>query len=172
MLDEETGAEPRVTSASIADPFLLLIREDSSIFIAQINSHSELEEVEKEDKVLSSTKWTGGCLYKDIRGLFAPVQTDKGATDGESVFMFLLSAAGALHVCSPPIFSPSAIANPLRSTDYRIYPNPSTSPRACPTSRRCYQPTILGGAAQAKRPSPKFLCLILEIRHILRRTSS
>lgn len=98
MLDEETGAEPRVVSASIADPFLLLIRDDSTPFIAQIDSSYELEELEKQDKVLQSTKWTTGCLYKDKTGVFAEEQPDAGAKPAESILMFLLSASGALHV--------------------------------------------------------------------------
>lgn len=102
MLDEETGAEPRVISASIVDPYLLLVREDSSILVASIDKNNELEEVEKTDETLTSTKWLSGCLYKDTHGVFSPVQTDKGSADNDSVFMFLLSAAGALYVREPP----------------------------------------------------------------------
>ena len=47
MMDEETGAEPRVVSASIADPFLMILRDDNSVFIAKIGSNDELDEVEK-----------------------------------------------------------------------------------------------------------------------------
>lgn len=97
MLDEETGAEPRVTSASIADPYLLLIRDDSSIFIAQIDSNNEIEEVEKTS-TLSTTKWQAGCLYTDTQGTFQPIGGDKGADTEDKVMMFLLSSAGALHV--------------------------------------------------------------------------
>jgi cleavage and polyadenylation specificity factor subunit 1 len=94
MLDEETGAEPRVLSASIADPYLLLIRDDGSIFIASIDKSNEMEEVEKPGGSLSSTKWSSGCLYQDTTGLF---QNTKGEEKG-AVMMFLLNAAGALHV--------------------------------------------------------------------------
>lgn len=107
MLDEETGAEPRVISASIVDPYLLLLREDSSILVAQITNHNELEELDKEDETIVSTKWLSGCLYKDSRGLFAPVQTDKGTSTSESVFLFLLNAIGELHVYALPNLSKS-----------------------------------------------------------------
>ena len=50
-------------SASIADPYLSLIRDDGGVFIASIDSSNELEEMEKTDTVLSSTKWVAGCLY-------------------------------------------------------------------------------------------------------------
>lgn len=104
MLDEETGAEPRVVSASIADPYLLLVRDDSSVFVAQIDSNNELEEVEKVDDNLLATKWLAGCLYNDTKGTFKPTAGNKGA-DADNIMMFLLSAAGALHVSIPSIGS-------------------------------------------------------------------
>lgn len=94
MLDEETGAEPRALSASIADPYLLLTRDDGSIFVASIDKNNEMEEVEKPEGPLTSTKWSSGCLYKDITGAF---QETKGQNK-DAVMMFLLSSTGALHV--------------------------------------------------------------------------
>lgn len=98
MLDEDTGAEPRVNSASIADPFLLLVRDDASIFVAKLDKNLELEEVEKDEGQITSTKWAAGCLYEDKSGVFAKVQTDKGTKPGENIMMFLLSRAGCLYV--------------------------------------------------------------------------
>ncbi len=98
MYDDDTGAEPNIVSASFADPFLLLFRDDSSIFVAQCDDNNELEEIEREDDILLATKWLTGCLYTDSTGTFANVQSEKGQKDGESVMMFLLSAGGALHV--------------------------------------------------------------------------
>jgi cleavage and polyadenylation specificity factor subunit 1 len=98
MLDEETGAEPRAVSASIVDPYLLIIRDDASVFLAQIDSNNELEEIEKTDSGLTSTKWAAGCLYKDTKGVFQPKQGDSAKKPSEDVLMFLLNTAGALHV--------------------------------------------------------------------------
>ncbi len=98
MYDDDTGAEPQIVSASFADPYLLLFRDDSSIFVAQCDDNNELEEIEREDDALLATKWLTGCLYDDTIGVFAPVQSDKGYKSKESVMMFLLSAGGALHV--------------------------------------------------------------------------
>ncbi|KAK4242676.1 CPSF A subunit region-domain-containing protein [Achaetomium macrosporum] len=105
MLDEETGAEPRAISASIADPFLLIIRDDSSVFVAQIDSSNELEELAKEDQTLATTKWLTGCLYADTDGAFAEEPVEKGAKPAQSVLMFLLSASGALHIYRLPELS-------------------------------------------------------------------
>lgn len=98
MLDEDTGAEPRVISASIADPYLLLVRDDSSICVINIDNNLELEEIDKGDDTLLATKWLSGCLYEDTSGMFAPKSTDKGSAPGESIVMFLLSANGSLYV--------------------------------------------------------------------------
>ncbi|KAF5020949.1 hypothetical protein F66182_7030 [Fusarium sp. NRRL 66182] len=126
MLDEETGAEPRVTSASIADPYLLLIRDDSSLLIAQIDGNNELEEVEKVDTVLQNTKWHAGCLYTDTKGVFQPSIGDKG-TETEKIMMFLLSSTGALHVYAlPDLSKPVYVAQglcyvpPHLSADYTL----------------------------------------------------
>ncbi|KAI1448618.1 CPSF A subunit region-domain-containing protein [Annulohypoxylon stygium] len=125
MLDEETGAEPRVVYASIADPFILLVRDDASVFIAKIFKNLELEELENEDSVLKSTKWATGCLYEDRSGIFAGAQSDKGAKADENIMMFLLSKAGALHVYAlPDLSKPVYVAEglpfvpPLLSANY------------------------------------------------------
>lgn len=99
MFDDETGAEPKIVSASIVDPFLLLVRDDASIFVARCDESGDLEEIEREDDNLLATKWLSGCLYSDTTGIFAKVQSDKGYRAGKNVLMFLLSATGALHVC-------------------------------------------------------------------------
>ncbi|EKD18229.1 uncharacterized protein L3040_007600 [Drepanopeziza brunnea f. sp. 'multigermtubi'] len=105
MYDDDTGAEPKIVSASFADPYLLLFRDDSSIFVAQSDENNELEEIEREDDALLATKWLTGCLYADSRGVFAPVQSDKGQKVEENVMMFLLSAGGALHIYALPDLS-------------------------------------------------------------------
>lgn len=104
MLDEETGAEPRAVSASIIDPYLLIIRDDSSIFLAEIDSNNEIEEMERTDNTLLSTKWLTGCLYADTRGIFQPSVGEKGSETSQTVMMFLLSSTGALHVCAFLLF--------------------------------------------------------------------
>ncbi|KAG5993594.1 hypothetical protein E4U43_003458, partial [Claviceps pusilla] len=130
MLDEETGAEPRITSASIVDPYLLLIRDDSSVFIAQIDSNNELEEVVKPEGPLKCLKWVSGCLYHDTQGVF---QASSGggnqpqAADASRIMMFLLSSTGALHVysladLSRPVFEAEALTSipPYLSADFVV----------------------------------------------------
>lgn len=97
MMDEETGAEPRVVSASIADPYLMIIRDDNSVFIAKIGSNEELEEIDRTDS-LSSIKWQTGCLYTDHSGAFQPARRENDAEASSKIMMFLMSTAGALHI--------------------------------------------------------------------------
>ncbi|RYP54796.1 hypothetical protein DL768_000524 [Monosporascus sp. mg162] len=120
MLDEDTGAEPRVNTASIADPFLLLVRDDASVFVAKLDKNLELEELEKDEGPIASTKWATGCLYEDKLGIFANAQTDKGTKPGEGIMMFLLSKAGCLY----PFRVPSADAQDLsHSLHFQKLPN-------------------------------------------------
>ncbi|KAI1827474.1 CPSF A subunit region-domain-containing protein [Xylaria intraflava] len=125
MLDEETGAEPRVEHASIVDPYILLVRDDASVFIARMDSNLELEELEKSDTSLSSKRWTTGCLYEDKFGVFLRAPSDKGAKPGDNVVMFLLSKAGALHIyalsdLTAPIYATEGLSYlpPILSADY------------------------------------------------------
>ncbi|ESZ98141.1 hypothetical protein SBOR_1520 [Sclerotinia borealis F-4128] len=122
MLDDETGAEPKIISASFADPFLLLIRDDASIFVAQCDDDNDLEEIERVDDTLLSTKWLTGCLYDDHSGAFSNSKSNKA---GGNVKMFLLSAGGALHIYALPDLSmPIYVAEgicfvpPVLSADY------------------------------------------------------
>lgn len=75
----------------------MIIRDDNSVFIAKIGGNEELEEVDKPDGVLTSTKWQAGCLYADSQGTFQPLQSDESQRDGKTM-MFLLSTTGVLHV--------------------------------------------------------------------------
>ncbi|KAH9873554.1 mRNA cleavage and polyadenylation factor subunit [Plenodomus lingam] len=82
MEDEETGNELRVINASFADPYLLVLREDSSVKILKASGDGELEDLEARG--LSSTKWLSASLFKS-------------ATFTE-IFAFLLTPEGGLHI--------------------------------------------------------------------------
>ncbi|ORY68642.1 CPSF A subunit region-domain-containing protein [Pseudomassariella vexata] len=133
MLDEETGAEPRVVSASIADPFLLLVRDDSSICVAKMDKNLELEELDKDHVGLVTTRWLTGCLYEDTTSIFTDVQTDKGSKPGENIVMFLLSGTGALYV----------------------YALPDLTQPVCVVEGLSYVPPILSAGYSARRGSAK-----------------
>lgn len=97
MFDEETGAEPKIVSASFADPYVLLIRDDASICVVKCDESNELEEMDRGDALLA-TKWLSGCLYSDVYGVFAATPTNESPSEIENTFMFLMSTEGGLHV--------------------------------------------------------------------------
>jgi len=98
MLDEETGAEPKIVKASLADPFLLLIRDDASIFVARCGEDNDLEEIERDDDILLTTKWLTGCLYKDTTSAFKSIQRNSLSNNPLPIYMFLLNTKGTLYV--------------------------------------------------------------------------
>jgi len=103
MFDDETGAEPKIVGASIVDPYILLIRDDASIYVASCDSDNDLEEIEKEDDTLLTNNWLSGCLYNDSTGKF--VDTESEADNSKSnVLICLLNAEGSLYVCVYPSY--------------------------------------------------------------------
>jgi len=82
MEDEESGEELRIINASFADPYLLVLRDDSSVKIYKANGSGELEDLECNG--LSSQKWLSASLFKS-------------STISE-VFAILLTPEGGLHV--------------------------------------------------------------------------
>lgn len=144
MFDDDTGAEPKIVSASFADPFLLLVRDDASIFVAQCDDSNELEEIEREDDGLLTTEWLTGCLYTDTTSTFANVQSDKGSKDGENVMMFLLSSGGALHVSLDSNIS-EPLANLHRYMPFQTFPNLFTLRRGSASYHQYYLPTMQPG---------------------------
>lgn len=98
MYDDDTGCEPKIVSASFADPFILLLRDDFSIYVAQCDENNELEEIDKIEKSLMSTKWLSGCIYTDLAGVFTKSRPKKNSNVKANIFMFLLSTSGALYV--------------------------------------------------------------------------
>ena len=151
MEDEDTGAEPNNVSASIADPYLLLIRDDASIYVAVCDASLDLEEVERVDDILLSTKWLTGCLYADTTGAFASVQSDKGQKAGDSIMMFLLSAGGALYVSLSSTI-PGSHANQVRFTRYRTYQRQFMWQKDCASCLLFYQLIMLQEDLPRERP--------------------
>ncbi|ERS96867.1 hypothetical protein HMPREF1624_07076 [Sporothrix schenckii ATCC 58251] len=119
MVDEDTDVELKILSSSMTDEYLLVIRDDASAFVAKMNKDFELEELEREDEPLTSTKWATGCLYHDTIGAFS----DNASGEG-NILMFLLSEAGQFHIYSLPSLKQLYVADglsyipPLLSADY------------------------------------------------------
>ncbi len=156
MLDEETGAEPRIDYASIVDPYILLVRDDASVFIAKMDNNLELEELEKDDTSLNSKKWITGCLYEDKFGVFLRTSSDKGTKSGETIVMFLLSKTGALYVCQIDVNHGNALTLMYRSTLSLISRHLYTLPKDYHTSPLFFLQTMQRGVEHRERLSKKF----------------
>ncbi len=97
MTDDLTGAEPKIVSTSFADPYVLVVRDDSSVMVLEADDSGDLDEVERGD-ILLATKWLSGSLYKDSSGFFDILQKGPARAETTSVFLFLLGANGNLQV--------------------------------------------------------------------------
>jgi cleavage and polyadenylation specificity factor subunit 1 len=103
MFDDNTGAEPKIVSASFADPYLLLVRDDASVLILVSDESGEIEECDRSEALLS-TQWLSGCLYTDRDGVLVASKENIRNSQKPDILMFLLTAEGCLQVSSHGCF--------------------------------------------------------------------
>ncbi|KAF2085680.1 hypothetical protein K490DRAFT_46246 [Saccharata proteae CBS 121410] len=90
-MEDENGAELRIISASFADPYILILRDDSSVIVLEADSKGEMEEIDRGDALLAS-KWLSGAIYRS-------------AYTNDKALLYLLSAEGGLQVFELPDLS-------------------------------------------------------------------
>jgi cleavage and polyadenylation specificity factor subunit 1 len=97
--DEASDEEPKIVAASVAEPFILLVRDDQSIALLRVDESGEIEEVSKPDS-LNTIAWQSGALYDDAEDAFHLPLEIEGAEEEDvgTVLMFLLGCDGSLHV--------------------------------------------------------------------------
>lgn len=127
-----------VVSASFADPYVLLLKEDSTIMVLKADEKGDLEEIES-GKTFSRSKWLSGSLYEDSNDFLRLESGNEDDDESGNVLMFLLGTGGGLQVS---IFSTAGavvnmilvrIINDLRSHRSSIFPifkSPFTLPLA------------------------------------------
>ncbi|EEA22246.1 mRNA cleavage and polyadenylation factor subunit [Talaromyces marneffei ATCC 18224] len=93
--DEDEGDERFAVSASFADHYLLIIRDDSSVLLLHSDESGDLDELTKPETV-SSQPWLCGCLYTDRHNVFGQGNTT------ETTYMFLLNSECKLFMFSLP----------------------------------------------------------------------
>ena len=103
MTDEATGAEPKVISASFADPYVLLIRDDESVMVLRADENGDLEEIEQGEGIRRKG-FTSGSLYEDSNDVFRLEAGEDMEDDVGNVLMFLLTIGSGLQV-SPLAFT-------------------------------------------------------------------
>ena len=93
MLNEETDEELNIIHTSFRDPYLLMLREDSSVQIMQVLKSGDVEPLDDEKTVLQEKQWLSGCLYS-------------GSLTGDKAVAFLLDENGGLNALSLPDLQP------------------------------------------------------------------
>lgn len=97
MTDDATGAEPKVIFADFSDPYVLLVRDDSSVMVLRADESGDLDEVEQGEAVREE-KWVSGSLYEDSNDVLRLETGDDSEDEAGNVLMFLLSDGGGLQV--------------------------------------------------------------------------
>ena len=97
IVDEETNADAKAISASFADPYVLVLKDDYCILLLKTDKTGELDEVDLGTE-LRDGKHISACLYSDQQGTFTK-QNPPMAT-ATNCIIALLSSAGALSIYS------------------------------------------------------------------------
>ena len=98
MTDEESDAEPaKVVSASFADPYVLLIRDDFSAVLLTGDESGDLDEVPRGE-AFRKGKWLSGSLFEDSNDVLRLEYPEDSDDEAGNVLLFLLSAIGGLQV--------------------------------------------------------------------------
>ena len=87
--------QSKVISASFADPFILLLRDDASAVILTIDERGEIDEARRSVE----GQWLSGSLYEDSNDVLRLDFPEDDEDEAGNVLMFLLSATGGLQVC-------------------------------------------------------------------------
>ncbi|KAJ5884094.1 Protein c.t1.c1 [Penicillium subrubescens] len=95
--DEDTDEERLAVSASFADPYLAILRDDASLLLLQADDSGDLDEVSLPDD-LSSLKWRSACLYRDNEQVFSSSDSKSTDTADENIILFLLSTDYKLSI--------------------------------------------------------------------------
>ncbi|KAI6828359.1 protein CFT1 [Hortaea werneckii] len=88
MVDEETDAELEVVAVSFSDPYVLVLRDDSSLQVLKIEKSGDVEPLD-DSEASKASKWLSGCLYA-------------GDLTGGQCCAFLLTEEGRLSVLALP----------------------------------------------------------------------
>lgn len=106
LTDDESDTGPQVISASFADPYVLLIRDDSSAVVLTADENGDLDEV-SQSEAFKAGKWLSGSLYEDSNDVLRLEFPEESEDEAGNVLMFLLNAKGGLQVGQmlPPFYS-------------------------------------------------------------------
>ena len=97
MTDEDSESGPRVVNASFSDPYVLLIRDDSSAVVLTADESGDLDEV-SQSETFKTGKWLSGSLFEDSSDVLRLEYPEESEDEASNVLMFLLNVRGGLQV--------------------------------------------------------------------------
>lgn len=115
--DEDTDEERVAVSASFVDPYLAILRDDSSLLLLQTDENGDLDEISLPEEI-SSSKWQSACLYHDKYQVFSTFAATLDGPVKDHVFMFLLSPESKLSVSRAILGTSLALTLNLRSSTF------------------------------------------------------
>ncbi|KAK4896789.1 mRNA cleavage and polyadenylation factor subunit [Elasticomyces elasticus] len=68
MTDDEGDQELGVVGTSFADPYLLVLRDDSSVVVLKVDEAGEVEPLDLEGSALGQGRWVSGCVFAGLGG--------------------------------------------------------------------------------------------------------
>ncbi|KAE8411896.1 CPSF A subunit region-domain-containing protein [Aspergillus pseudocaelatus] len=126
--DEDTSEERMAISSSLVDPYVAILRDDSTLLLLHADDSGDLDEVELNEQ-LATSKWTSCCLYFDKTGIFSSLSATSEKLTPKSMTLFLMTQDCRLFIyrlpdqkllttiegvdCLPPVLSSEP---PKRST--------------------------------------------------------
>ncbi|XHG02780.1 mRNA cleavage and polyadenylation factor subunit, variant 2 [Aspergillus wentii] len=99
--DEDTSDERMAVAASFVDPYLAILRDDSTLLLLQADEKGDLDEVVLSEDI-STKKWLSSCVYYDHNGCFSMVDPASEKSSRRTVLLFLLSSDCRLFMFELP----------------------------------------------------------------------
>jgi cleavage and polyadenylation specificity factor subunit 1 len=87
--------DPKVIAATFAEPYIVLLRDDSSVIILNLDDDGELQDLAVFGSI-SRTRYCSAALYDDTNDIFQLSRDD--VDEPTSVLLFLVDVDGCLCV--------------------------------------------------------------------------
>lgn len=136
--DEDTSDERMAVSARFADPYLAIIRDDSSLLLLQADDSGDIDEVEVNEDT-AAHKWLSCCLYQDQARIFSPSDATSESSPEGDLCLFLLSSDCRLFVST---LSHQRNCRALRLTNVQIIRLPDQKLLSIVEGVDCTQPIL------------------------------
>ncbi|KAJ5099106.1 hypothetical protein N7532_006107 [Penicillium argentinense] len=88
IFDEDTDEERVAVSVSFVDPFVVILRDDASLLLLQVDESGDLDEVALSDEI-SGLQCRSVCLYNDKNQTFTSAPN---TADSDSTLLFILTS--------------------------------------------------------------------------------